>query len=83
MVTKEQQLIKQLSTPQVQKFTPVSNGMFLPNHSGMDTGIPKIKVNDHDADGTRPQVVNVVYGTGDPPTASTTPIGTLWVKYTA
>ena len=29
------------------------------------------------------QVVNVCYGTGDPPTANTTTIGSLFVKYTA
>ncbi len=29
------------------------------------------------------QVVNVCYGTGDPPTASTTTEGTLFIKYTA
>jgi len=29
------------------------------------------------------QVVNICYGTGDPPTANTTTIGTLFVKYTA
>ena len=29
------------------------------------------------------QVVNVVYGTGSPPTASGVPIGTLFIKYTA
>ncbi|MGD0336716.1 MAG: hypothetical protein ABSB18_06415 [Candidatus Omnitrophota bacterium] len=27
------------------------------------------------------QVVNVCYGTGDPPTASTTPEGTIYIKY--
>jgi hypothetical protein len=32
---------------------------------------------------TNPEIVAVVYGTGTPPTANTTPIGTLWVKYTA
>jgi hypothetical protein len=32
---------------------------------------------------TSPQVVSVVYGTGSPPTASTTPIGTIFVQYTA
>jgi orotate phosphoribosyltransferase-like protein len=32
---------------------------------------------------TNPEIVAVVYGTGSPPTANTTPIGTLWVKYTA
>lgn len=32
---------------------------------------------------TNPEVVAVVYGTGTPPTANTTPIGTLFVKYTA
>jgi hypothetical protein len=30
-----------------------------------------------------PQVVNVVYGTGSPPAASSTPEGTIWIKYTA
>jgi hypothetical protein len=29
------------------------------------------------------QVINVCYGTGDPPTASTTTEGTIFVKYTA
>jgi len=29
------------------------------------------------------QVVNVCYGTGDPPTASDTTLGTLFIKYTA
>lgn len=37
---------------------------------------------DH-GDPTSPEVVSVVYGTGSPPAASSTPIGTLWVKYTA
>jgi len=32
---------------------------------------------------TDPEVVSVVYGTGSPPVANTTPIGTLWIKYTA
>jgi hypothetical protein len=31
---------------------------------------------------TDPEVVSVVYGTGSPPTASTTPIGTLFIQYT-
>lgn len=31
---------------------------------------------------TNPEVVAVVYGTGSPPTANTTPIGTIFVKYT-
>ena len=30
---------------------------------------------------TDPQVVNVVYGTGSPPAAGTTPIGTLFIQY--
>lgn len=29
------------------------------------------------------QVANICYGTGDPPTANTTPIGTIYIKYTA
>lgn len=42
----------------------------------------KIKARDHGT-ATDPEVVNVVYGTGSPPAASGTPIGTLFVKYTA
>ena len=39
---------------------------------------------DHNADGDRPELVNVVYGTdATPPTASTVPIGTLYIQYTA
>jgi len=37
---------------------------------------------DHGTDSTD-QVINVCYGTGDPPTASDTTEGTLFVKYTA
>lgn len=42
----------------------------------------KIKARDHGT-ATDPEVVNVVYGTGSPPTASTTPIGTIFLKYVA
>ena len=41
-----------------------------------------ITVADHGS-GSNPEVVAVVYGTGSPPDASTTPIGTLFVKYSA
>ena len=37
---------------------------------------------DHGAVATD-QIINVCYGTGDPPAANTTTIGTLFVKYTA
>jgi hypothetical protein len=40
-----------------------------------------IVVPDHGT-ATNPEVVTVVYGTGSPPTASTTPIGTLFMQYT-
>lgn len=40
----------------------------------------KIKARDHGTV-TDPEVVNVVYGTGSPPAASGTPIGTLFIKY--
>jgi len=42
----------------------------------------KIKARDHGT-ATTPEVVNVVYGTGSPPAASGTPIGTLFIKYIA
>jgi hypothetical protein len=37
---------------------------------------------DHGA-ATSPEIVSVVYGTGAAPAANTTPIGSLWIKYTA
>jgi len=42
----------------------------------------KLLARDH-ATATVAEVGNIVYGTGSPPTASTTPIGTLFIKYTA
>ena len=39
-----------------------------------------IKARDHGT-ATTPEVVNVVYGTGSPPTASGVPIGTIFLKY--
>lgn len=43
----------------------------------------EIQTGDHNANGARPEVVNVCYGTSaTPPTASTTPIGTIYIQYT-
>jgi hypothetical protein len=52
----------------------------LPKAGGTMTGA--IVTADHGT-ATNPEVVSVVYGTGSPPAASTTPIGTLYVQYTA
>jgi hypothetical protein len=41
-----------------------------------------VVVADHGAAATD-QAVNVCYGTGSPPTANTTTIGTLFIKYVA
>jgi len=41
-----------------------------------------IEVGDHSTP-TSARVVGIVYGTGSPPAASSTPIGSLWVKYVA
>jgi len=41
-----------------------------------------IEVGDHSTP-TSARAVGIVYGTGSPPAASSTPIGTLWVKYSA
>lgn len=41
-----------------------------------------VKPKDHGT-ASDPEIVAVVYGTGSPPTASTTPIGTIFVKYEA
>lgn len=40
-----------------------------------------IKARDHGS-GSTPEVANVIFGTGSPPTASTVPEGTLFIKYT-
>jgi hypothetical protein len=42
----------------------------------------KMLARDHATPAT-PEVPNLVYGTGSPPTASNTPIGTIFIKYTA
>ena len=42
-----------------------------------------IVTDDHASDGDKPEVVNVCYGTGTAPTASTTTEGTIFLKYTA
>jgi len=47
-----------------------------------DLTADSVVVGDHGTAATD-EVVNVCYGTGDPPTASTTTIGTIYVKYTA
>jgi hypothetical protein len=41
----------------------------------------EIQTGNHNIDGNRPEVVNVCYGTGSPPAANTTPIGTIYVQY--
>lgn len=46
-----------------------------------DPDIPGVLAYDHGAAATD-QIVNVCYGTGSPPTASTTTIGTIFLKYT-
>lgn len=48
----------------------------------LDSNGHAIVASDHGTASTD-QVVNVCYGTGDPPTASNTTEGTLFIKYTA
>jgi len=42
---------------------------------------PTVVTGDHEATGLVPQVVNVCYGTGEPPDVSTVPEGTIFIKY--
>lgn len=35
------------------------------------------------ADGATPQIANLVFGSGDPPDASSVPEGTIWIKHSA
>jgi hypothetical protein len=46
------------------------------------TSAGKLIAPDHGSE-TTPNIINAVYGTGSPPTASDTPIGTVFFKYTA
>ena len=57
----------------------VADGL-MPKSGGNFTGYAYAR--DHGAAATD-MLVNVCYGTGNPPTANTTTIGTLFVKYTA
>lgn len=50
--------------------------------AGLTIAGTQVNVPDHGTAATD-MVVNVCYGTGNPPTANTTTIGTLFVKYTA
>jgi len=50
--------------------------------TNLDMQASMLTARDHGTAATD-EVVNVCYGTGDPPTASTTTEGTLFVKYTA
>ena len=54
-------------------------GNYLPIAGGTMTGA--LITADHGT-ATDPEVVSVVYGVGAPPVANTTPIGTLFIKYT-
>jgi len=51
-------------------------------YSGDSVDLGTVKVADHGT-ASNAEVVNVCYGTSDPPTASTTPEGTIFLKYTA
>jgi len=74
------------------EFMPQGDTIVLPNLSGIQSGAKinnpdsnrTIVVGDHGTSST-PQVVNVVYGTDATPAfaANTTPIGTIYVCYTA
>jgi hypothetical protein len=57
----------------------------LEDHSVRKSILAKeIVTDDHNSNGSLPQVVNVTYGTSaTPPTASTVPIGTIYIQYTA
>lgn len=53
---------------------------YMPLTGGTFTGA--VVANDHGTPSTD-EIVGVCYGTGDPPTATTTTIGTLFIKYVA
>lgn len=59
-----------------------SQGNLLTAQSQSLTLASGVTASDHGLASTD-QVVNVCYGTGIPPTASTTTEGTLFIKYTA
>ena len=61
------------------KFQTNANGVAV---IGELTASGKMVARDH-AGGSTPELGNVIFGTGSPPTASNTPIGTLFIKYQA
>ena len=78
-ILRKAQILKEINrTSQIQ--TPIAPDLFLPNHSG-DLSPGKILRDQTLAD--TPYIPMVLFGTDDtPPTASTVPIGTIYVKYT-
>jgi hypothetical protein len=55
---------------------------FEPVKTFLDLKVLNLVVGNH-KNATTPQVVNVIYGTGATPAASTTPEGTIYLTYTA
>jgi hypothetical protein len=63
------------------KATKAMGDLKMPIAGGTFTGA--VTTTDHGT-ATNPEVISVVYGTSaTPPTASTTPIGTIYIQYTA
>jgi hypothetical protein len=63
---------------------PKTNSTLTIDSSTGTIGVPYLTVSgDHDGATGNPRVVNVIYGTGDPPAVGTLPDGTIYLKYTA
>jgi hypothetical protein len=78
-LTKEQKIINQLAGSQIQKQTPIATDMYLPNYSVVNDA--KVRIDHNVAD--TPYIPMVLFGTdATPPTASTVPIGTIYLQYT-
>jgi hypothetical protein len=57
-LTREEKLLRQLNTPQIQKFTPIATDLFLPNHSGVHQEV-KVKNIPHAYGGFQNQVTTL------------------------
>ena len=70
--------------PEVNSLATLKTDLGLTGTNSGDQTSGTVSIDDHSATPTTAKIVGIVYGTSaTPPTASTTPIGTLYIQYTA
>jgi len=70
--------------PEVNSLATLKTDLGLTGTNSGDQTSGTVSIDDHSATPTTAKIVGIVYGTSaTPPTANTTPIGTLYIQYTA